>query len=89
MAFSIQNKRIMLKLKIVSPEKIVFQGDVDSVLVPGTLGSFEILKDHAPIISSLEVGTVEYATGEGKQQMDIKGGFVEVKKNEVNLCVEV
>ncbi len=79
----------MLKLKIVSPEKVVFQGDVDSVLVPGTLGSFEILKDHAPIISSLEVGKVEYATQEGKQTLDIQGGFVEVKKNEVSLCVEV
>jgi len=67
----------------------VFQGDVESVLVPGTLGSFEILTDHAPIISSLEVGKVEYATAEGKQTMDIKGGFVEVKKNEVSLCVEV
>lgn len=40
----------MLHLKIVSPEKVVFQGEVESVLVPGTLGSFEILKDHAPII---------------------------------------
>ena len=79
----------MLKLKIVSPEKVVFQGDVDSVLVPGTLGSFEILKDHAPIISSLEVGKVEYVTQEGKQTLDIQGGFVEVKKNEVSLCVEV
>ena len=79
----------MLKLKIVSPEKIVFQGDVESVLVPGTLGSFEILTDHAPIISSLEVGKVEYTTQEGKQQMQIQGGFVEVKKNEVSLCVEV
>ena len=79
----------MLKLKIVSPEKVVFQGDVESVLVPGTFGSFEILKDHAPIISSLEVGKVEYATSEGKKQMEIKGGFVQVKKNEVSLCVEM
>ena len=79
----------MLKLKIVSPEKIVFQGEVENVTVPGTLGSFEILTDHAPIISSLEEGAVEYTTQEGRKQMDIKGGFVEVKKNEVNLCVEV
>ncbi len=79
----------MLKLKIVSPEKVVFQGEVESVLVPGTLGSFEILNDHAPIISSLEVGKVEYTTPEGKQTMDIQGGFVEVKKNDVSLCVEV
>lgn len=79
----------MLKLKIVSPEKVVYQGDVESVLVPGTLGSFEILRDHAPIISSLEVGKVEYTTQEGKQTLDIQGGFVECKKNEVSLCVEV
>ena len=79
----------MLKLKIVSPEKIVFQGEVESVLVPGTLGSFEILNDHAPIISSLEIGTAEYTTKEGKQVMNIQGGFVECKKNEVSLCVEV
>lgn len=79
----------MLQLKIVSPEKVVFQGEVESVLVPGTLGSFEILNDHAPIISSLEVGKVKYTTKEGKQTMNINGGFVECKKNEVSLCVEV
>ena len=79
----------MLNLKIVSPEKVVFHGEVESVLVPGTLGSFEILTDHAPIISSLEAGRVEYTAKEGKQQLDVKGGFVEVKKNKVSLCVEV
>lgn len=79
----------MLRLKIVSPEKVVFKGDVESVLVPGTLGAFEILTDHAPIISSLETGKVEYVTPEGRQQIEIKGGFVEVKKNKVHLCVEV
>lgn len=79
----------MLQLKIVSPEKVVFQGEVVSVLVPGTLGSFEILNEHAPIISSLEEGKVEYTTLEGKNVMNIRGGFVECKKNEVSLCVEV
>ena len=43
----------MLKLKIVSPQKIEFEGDVQSVLVPGVLGQFEILTNHAPIISAL------------------------------------
>ena len=79
----------MLKLKIVSPEKVVYQGDVESVLGPGTKGSFEILNDHAPIISSLSEGKVEYSTTEGKKQFNIHGGFVEVKKNEVSLCVEL
>ena len=79
----------MLQLKIVSPEKIEFDGEVESVLVPGTMGQFEILNDHAPIISTLEKGIVEYGIKEGKVSLNILGGFVEVKKNEVSLCVEV
>lgn len=78
----------MLKLKIVSPERVVFQGEVESVLVPGTVGEFEILTDHAPIISTLGEGRVEYATKDGKQQFLIHGGFVEVKRNNVSLCIE-
>ena len=79
----------MLKLKIVSPEKIEFDGEVESVLVPGTLGSFEILQNHAPIISSLNKGVVIYETGQGKTNLDIIGGFVSVNQNQVNLCVEL
>lgn len=79
----------MLQLKIVSPEKIEFSGAVESVLVPGTMGQFEILQDHAPIISTLQGGTVEYTTADGKTTLDIQGGFVEVQKNVVSLCVEL
>lgn len=79
----------MLNLKIVSPEKVVFNGEVSSVTVPGLLGSFEILNNHAPIISSLGSGTVSYALKDGEHQIEVRGGFVEVKKNEVSLCVEV
>lgn len=79
----------MLTLKIISPEKVVYEGTVESVTVPGTLGSFQILNNHAPIISSLEKGVVEYVTKEGKESLSVTGGFVEVKKNEVCVCVEV
>lgn len=80
----------MLKLKIVSPEKIEFDGEVASVLVPGTVGQFEIFPDHAPIISSLEKGSVVYTLpSDEKCTLDIAGGFVEVQKNVVSLCVEV
>lgn len=79
----------MLKLKIVSPERIEYDGEVVSVTVPGSSGSFEILNDHAPIISSLDSGIVEYATASEKKQLSIKGGFVEVQKNQVSLCVEL
>lgn len=50
-----------LKLKIVSPGKIEYLGFADRVLVPGTAGKFEILINHAPIISSLEQGDVEFS----------------------------
>lgn len=80
----------MLQLKIVSPERIEFDGEVESVLVPGSLGQFEILNDHAPIISTLDKGVVEYGLPQGqKVQLEILGGFVEVQQNVVSLCVEV
>lgn len=74
----------MLKLKIVSPERIEFTGEVQSVKVPGLMGNFEILTDHAPIISSLQKGVVEY----DGQRLEVLGGFVAVQKNEVSICIE-
>jgi F-type H+-transporting ATPase subunit epsilon len=47
-------------LEIVSPEKTLFNGDVQSVLVPGSDGSFQMLDNHAPIVSTLIVGTVNF-----------------------------
>ena len=79
----------MLQLKIVSPEKVEYDVVVERVLVPGTMGQFEILNDHAPIISTLQKGTVEYLSSEGKVSLEILGGFVEVQKNVVSLCVEM
>lgn len=79
----------MLTLRIVSPERIVFTGEVDSVLVPGAVGPFEILNNHAPIISTLVEGKVEYTVKGVKTELQIVGGFVEVKKNNVDLCVEI
>lgn len=79
----------MLRLKVVSPENTVFDGEVESVVVPGTNGSFEILDHHAPIISSLEKGEVAYTTAAGTERLEVLGGFVLVKQNVVHLCVEV
>lgn len=79
----------MLKLRIVSPESVAYNGEAESVKVPGMLGNFEILNNHAPIISALQKGVVEFRNAEGVHQLDINGGFVEVQKNTVSLCVEV
>lgn len=78
-----------LNLKIVSPEKVVFNGGVERVVVPGTSGEFEILQNHAPIISTLDCGKLVYTDSDGEHEMHISGGFVEVQKNNVNACVEL
>ena len=59
------------------------------MLVPGEVGEFEILTDHAPIISTLTDGRVIYTVNGEKKTLQILGGFVEVQKNEVILCVEM
>ena len=78
----------MLKLKIVSPEKVLFDGEAESVKVPGMLGGMEILQNHAPLLSVLSEGVVEYNTPSGTESFKINGGFVEVQKNTVSLCIE-
>ena len=80
----------MLRLRIVSPERVEFDGEALRVNVPGTLGRFEILENHALIISSLEKGDVELIKPDGQSiVITIMGGFVEVQKNMVSICVEL
>ncbi|MBR4572278.1 MAG: ATP synthase F1 subunit epsilon [Prevotella sp.] len=78
----------MLKLKIVSPEKVLYEGEATSVKVPGVLGGMEILQNHAPLISALTTGKVAYSNAEGTQEIQVAGGFVEVLHNDVSLCIE-
>ncbi|MDR0976490.1 MAG: ATP synthase F1 subunit epsilon [Prevotellaceae bacterium] len=79
-----------MKLQIVSPEREVFNGEVDSVTLPGTAGTFTILPGHAPIVSPLAAGTVAYRVkGAGEEQrFDTAGGFVEQSNNVVTVCAE-
>lgn len=78
-----------LDLKIVSPERVEYSGNVESVVVPGSSGEFEILSNHAPIISTLDKGRVVFHDSKGKHELNISMGFVEVQKNVVNICVEL
>ena len=77
-----------LRLDIVSPEKELFQGEVDSVTLPGTRGCFSILPHHAPIVSSLGAGTLSYVVNGEEQTLEVLGGFVEMSNDEVSVCVE-
>lgn len=76
-----------IHLLIVSPERTVFDGNVQYVKLPGTLGLFGVYDRHAPLISSLQKGNVIFRNAEGKTQFAIERGFVEVKDNTVSVCV--
>lgn len=78
-----------MQLTILTPDKPVFDGTVISVTVPGTSGAFQILKDHAPIISTLEDGKVHIQTANNDESsIIIKGGVVEVSNNKIILLAE-
>jgi len=78
-----------MKLEIITPQQVVFLGKVSAVTLPGELGLFTILENHAPIISTLVKGKLMYRTAEEEKFLDISGGFVDVNKNKINLCVEL
>ncbi len=78
-----------MKLEILTPDKIVYEGDVTSLTVPGTMGSFQILSDHAPIISTLEQGSITVqSTQKGIETFSVKSGVVEVLDNKVMVLIE-
>lgn len=77
-----------MTLKIISPSEILFEGETVSVTLPGELGSFTVLKNHASIISVLTKGMIVFKTPAGKaEEVDIKGGLVDVDNNVVSVCV--
>lgn len=78
-----------LHLSIVSPEKEVYNGEVEGVTLPGTVGVFTILPHHSPIVSSLQAGKVMYVPIDGEgQSLDIQGGFVEMSNGAVSVCID-
>ncbi len=74
-----------MHLEILTPDKKVFEGEVKIVTFPGADGSFQVMDHHAPLISLLKHGRVEYKDIEGTQNIEITGGVVEVLKNNVIL----
>jgi F-type H+-transporting ATPase subunit epsilon len=77
-------------LEIITPDKKVFQGEVRSATFPGSEGSFQVLMNHAPLISSLTKGPIVYeASGSnGKEEVMIDGGTVEVLDNKIIVLAE-
>ena len=72
-----------LTLEIITPEKPIFKDQIESVTIPGTQGSFQILKNHAPIISSFEIGIIKVKKAAAETYYTTSGGTVEVSHNKV------
>ncbi len=75
-------------LEILTPDKKVFEGQVDSATFPGSKGSFQVLNNHAPLISTLDKGKVMYKGKNVEDELIIGGGVVEVLHNKVVLLAE-
>jgi F-type H+-transporting ATPase subunit epsilon len=77
-----------MHLEIITPDKTIFKGEVESATFPGSMGSFQVLKNHAPIISTLDKGKLKYVGKGGTHEMTVDGGVVEVLDNNINVLVE-
>ena len=91
-----------MHLEIISPEKTLFKGEVESILFPGTYGDFQVLNNHAPIVSTLTKGKVKIigkiSIEEGVKDkfeytdketiLEIESGTVEMNNNQVTLLVD-
>ena len=77
-----------MKVIILSPEKKLYEAEVERLVVPGEMGQFEVLENHAPIISTLVKGLVSSFSAEN-YTIEIQSGFIECVNNTINICVEL
>lgn len=77
-----------MKLEIISAHEVTFTGEVSSVTLPGQLGSFTVLKNHAPLISVLVKGNIKYTdANDESHEYEISGGLADVNDNTISVCV--
>ena len=76
-----------MTLKILSAEQIEFEGTIESVTLPGVMGSFQVLKNHAALIAALMAGKMSYVADGQTVEREIHGGVADVKDNVVSVCL--
>lgn len=85
-----------MTLKIISTTEVIFEGEVSMVSLPGALGRFTVLRNHASLISTLTAGKITYRTGEEAHardneaydaHFDISGGIADIDNNIISVCV--
>ena len=77
-----------MNIEILTADKNLYNGEADLVTFPGSDGSFGVMNNHAPMIASLKAGTIVLKNGEQQENIDVKGGVVEVLRNKVVVLAE-
>jgi len=77
----------MIKIIVITPEKIVWNTTADKVILPGSQGQVGILANHAPLITALDIGALRLKVGNTKKALILLGGFAEVENNEITVLV--
>ena len=79
-----------MKLEIITPEKKLFEGSINSITVPGSKGTFMVLHNHAPLISTLDKGQIKIVTENSQTEViDIEGGVIEVQRNKIIVLADM
>lgn len=77
-----------MTLKIISAQEILFEGEVSSVTLPGTMGEFTVLHNHASLLATLSAGTIRYADAAGETlSTEFGAGIADVDRNVITVCV--
>jgi F-type H+-transporting ATPase subunit epsilon len=74
--------------ELVSPAKLLFSGEVEAVMAPGSEGDFTVLKGHAPVMAMLRPGIIEFGNAHEKQQLFVRGGFADVSASGLTILAE-
>lgn len=77
-----------MTLKIISAEQVLYSGEVSMVTLPGSMGEFTVLKNHASLLATLVAGTVRYTDNSGAElAAEISGGIADIDRNIISVCV--
>lgn len=77
-----------MTLKIISPDEILFSGEVTQVTLPGEMGEFMVLNNHAALMAALAPGRLKFTTSDGEESTrNIGGGIADIADNIINVCV--
>jgi len=77
-----------INLEIITPEKIIYKDSVDSITIPGTIGMFQVLKDHAPLMSTIDIGVITLKKDDENTYLTTAGGTIEVLNNNVLILAD-